>query len=142
MLGSAGILGPAAAGGCDGDGGGLEGAAVPAMRRDPSRPSDNISPESWTFLCSERWTGRSSDPYRTDVSEDPALPEPDPWFGDEPVTSTLSGTCDRLGPGYAGPRYPQAVRQLREMVAFNVIEQARAPHAALGAAHQEVEAIG
>jgi arabinosaccharide transport system substrate-binding protein len=88
------------------------------------------------------WTELGFDPYRNDVYDDPALTEPDPWFGDEQVMTTLSGTFDRLAPEYTGPRYPEAVLQLRELVAFNVIEEAGAPQAALDSAQQEVEAIG
>jgi arabinooligosaccharide transport system substrate-binding protein len=88
------------------------------------------------------WTELGFDPYRTDVYDDSALTEPDPWFGDEQVMTTLSSTFDRLAPEYTGPRYPEAVLQLRELVAFNVIEEAGAPQAALDQAQQEVEAIG
>jgi arabinooligosaccharide transport system substrate-binding protein len=88
------------------------------------------------------WTELGFDPYRTDVYDDPALTEPDPWFGNEQVMTTLSGTFDRLAPEYTGPRYPEAVLQLREIVAFNVIEEAGSPQAALDQAQQEVEAIG
>jgi arabinosaccharide transport system substrate-binding protein len=87
------------------------------------------------------WTELGFDPYREDVYDDPALTEPDPWFGDEQVMETLRGTFDRLAPEYTGPRYPEAVLELRENVAFQVIEEGASPQEALDQAQQAVEAI-
>jgi arabinosaccharide transport system substrate-binding protein len=88
------------------------------------------------------WTELGFDPYREDVYDDPALTEPDPWFGDEQVMSNLSAMFDRLAPEYTGPRYPEAVLQLRDVTAFSVIEEGATPQDALNRAQQDVEAIG
>ena len=88
------------------------------------------------------WTELGFDPYREDVYDDPALTEPDPWFGDEQVMSNLSAMFDRLAPEYTGPRYPEAVLQLRDVTAFSVIDEGATPQEALSRAQEEVEAIG
>jgi arabinosaccharide transport system substrate-binding protein len=87
------------------------------------------------------WTDLGFDPFRDEVYDDPALTEPDPWFGDEQVMTTLRSTFDRLAPEYTGPRYPEAVIQLRELVAFAVIEEGAAPQGELARAQQEIEAM-
>jgi arabinosaccharide transport system substrate-binding protein len=87
------------------------------------------------------WTELGFDPFRNDVYEDPALTEPDPWFGDEQVMTTLSGTFDRLAPEYTGPRYPEAVLQLRDLVAYEVVEEGASPQEALDRAQQEIESL-
>jgi arabinosaccharide transport system substrate-binding protein len=87
------------------------------------------------------WTDLGFDPFRDEVYDDPALTEPDPWFGDEQVMSTLRGTFDRLAPEYTGPRYPEAVIELRELVAFAVIEEGASPQAELDRAQQAVETL-
>jgi arabinosaccharide transport system substrate-binding protein len=87
------------------------------------------------------WTDLGFDPFRDEVYDDPALTEPDPWFGDEPVMTTLRSTFDRLAPEYTGPRYPEAVLQLRELVAFAVIEEGAAPQGELERAQQEIESL-
>jgi arabinosaccharide transport system substrate-binding protein len=87
------------------------------------------------------WTELGFDPFREDVYDDPALTEPDPWFGDEQVMETLRGTFDRLAPEYTGPRYPEAVLELRDNVAYQVVEEGASPQEALDQAQQAVEAI-
>lgn len=87
------------------------------------------------------WTELGFDPFRDDVYEDPALTGADPWFGDEQVMTTLSGMFDRLAPEYTGPRYPEAVLQLRDIVAYAVVEEGASPQEALDQAQQEIEAL-
>ncbi|AYY14075.1 carbohydrate ABC transporter substrate-binding protein [Actinobacteria bacterium YIM 96077] len=87
------------------------------------------------------WTELGFDPFRTDVYDDPALTEPDPWFGGEPVMTNLRDMFDRLAPEYTGPRYPEAIVQLRETVAYEVVEEGASPEEALRKATEEVEAM-
>jgi arabinosaccharide transport system substrate-binding protein len=88
------------------------------------------------------WTELGFDPFRDDVYDDAELTEPDPWFGDEPVMTTLSGTFDRLAPEYTGPYYADAVLQLRDIVAFEVVENGASPQEVLDQAQEAVEALG
>jgi hypothetical protein len=55
--------------------------------------------------------------------------------------ATLRGTFDRLAPEYTGPRYPEAVLELRDNVAYQVVEEGASPQEALDQAQQAVEAI-
>lgn len=87
------------------------------------------------------WTELGFDPFRTDVYDDPALTEPDPWFGNEQVMPNLRDMFDRLAPEYTGPRYPEAVLQLRELVAYEVIEEGADPQEALDRAAEEVRSL-
>jgi arabinosaccharide transport system substrate-binding protein len=87
------------------------------------------------------WTDLGFDPFRDEVYEDPALAEPDPWFADEPVMANLQEMFDRLAPEYTGPRYPEAVTQLAEVVAFEVIEEGADPASSLATATETVRAL-
>jgi arabinosaccharide transport system substrate-binding protein len=87
------------------------------------------------------WTELGFDPFRDDVYEDPALTEPDPWFSDEPVMADLPKMFDRLVPEYTGPRYPEAVQELNENVAFSVIEEGGSAQEALSAAAEKIRAL-
>ncbi|WP_162449791.1 ABC transporter substrate-binding protein [Phytoactinopolyspora mesophila] len=87
------------------------------------------------------WTELGFDPFRNDVYEDEALLEADPWFGGEQVMTNLEGMFDRLAPEYTGPRYPEAILQLRDVVAYDVIEQGADPGEALRKAAEEVRSI-
>jgi arabinosaccharide transport system substrate-binding protein len=84
------------------------------------------------------WTDLGFDPFRVDVYDDPALGEPDPWFGNEPVMTNISAMFDRLAPEYTGPRYPEATTQLAEIVAFEVVEEGAAPADVLARVAEEV----
>lgn len=86
------------------------------------------------------WTDLGFDPFRNDVYKDPALAEPDPWFSDEPVMANLEGMFDRLAPEYTGPRYPEAIQQLNENVAFRVVQEGVPAEEALAQAAEEVRA--
>ena len=87
------------------------------------------------------WTDLGFDPFRNDVYEDAALAEPDPWFSDEPVMANLVEMFDRLAPEYTGPRYPEAILQLNENVAFRVVEEDMPAEEALAQAAEEVRAV-
>jgi arabinosaccharide transport system substrate-binding protein len=87
------------------------------------------------------WTDLGFDPFRNDVYEDPALAEPDPWFSDEPVMANLVEMFDNLAPEYTGPRYPEAIQQLNENVAFRVVEEGVPAEEALAQAAEEVRAV-
>lgn len=87
------------------------------------------------------WTDLGFDPFRDDVYEDEALQEPMPWFNNEPVLANLQQMFDRLAPEYTGPRYPEAIQQLSNVVAFDVIEQGADVQETLSAAAQEVRAL-
>lgn len=84
------------------------------------------------------WTDLGFDPFRRDVYDDPALAEPDAWFSDEPVLTNISDMFDRLAPEYTGPRYPEAVTQISEYVAFTVVEEGTAPEDALATATEDI----
>jgi arabinooligosaccharide transport system substrate-binding protein len=87
------------------------------------------------------WTDLGFDPFRDEVYDDPALAEPDPWFGNEPVMANLQEMFDRLAPEYTGPRYPEATTQLAEVVAFQVVEENADPAQALAEATEVVRAL-
>ncbi|NEE03491.1 ABC transporter substrate-binding protein [Phytoactinopolyspora halotolerans] len=87
------------------------------------------------------WTELGFDPFRVDVYDDPALTEPDPWFGNEPVMSDLAQVFDRLAPEYTGPRYPEVILQLRDIVAYEVIEEGGDPQQLLEQAADEVSSM-
>ncbi|WP_129667642.1 ABC transporter substrate-binding protein [Phytoactinopolyspora endophytica] len=87
------------------------------------------------------WTELGFDPFRVDVYDDPALTEPDPWFGNEPVMTNLSEMFDRLAPEYTGPRYPEIILQLRDIVAYEVIEEGGDPQELLEQAADEVRSM-
>jgi arabinosaccharide transport system substrate-binding protein len=84
------------------------------------------------------WTDLGFDPFRNDVYDDPALSEPHPWFGNEPVLTNISEMFDRLAPEYTGPRYPEAVTQLAEFVAYSVVEEGADPAESLATAAEDV----
>jgi arabinosaccharide transport system substrate-binding protein len=88
------------------------------------------------------WTDLGFDPFRDEVYDDPALSQPDPWFAGEPVMATLVEMFDRLAPEYTGPRYPEAVTQLAEVVAFEVIEEGAEPGDSLARATEQVRSLG
>jgi arabinosaccharide transport system substrate-binding protein len=87
------------------------------------------------------WTDLGFDPFRDEVYSDPALAEPDPWFADEPVMANLQEMFDRLAPEYTGPRYPEAITQLGEVVAFAVIEEGADPAGQLADAAETVRSL-
>ncbi|HEX6194764.1 MAG TPA: ABC transporter substrate-binding protein [Jiangellaceae bacterium] len=87
------------------------------------------------------YTDLGFDPFRNDVYEDPALQETDPWFGDEPVMTNVQAMFDRLAPEYTGPQYPEAILQLRDIVAFDVIEDGADPAQALRDAEEQIRAL-
>ncbi|WP_129667641.1 ABC transporter substrate-binding protein [Phytoactinopolyspora endophytica] len=87
------------------------------------------------------WTDLGFDPFRNDVYDDPALTEPDPWFGDEPVMTNLQEMFDRLAPEYTGPRYPEAIIQLAENVAYEVIEENADPQQSLERGADQVRSV-
>jgi arabinosaccharide transport system substrate-binding protein len=87
------------------------------------------------------WTDLGFDPFRNDVYDDPALTEPDPFFNNEPVMTNLQETFDRLAPEYTGPRYPEAVTELAENVAYEVIEEGADPQEALERAAKAVQKL-
>jgi arabinosaccharide transport system substrate-binding protein len=88
------------------------------------------------------WTDLGFDPFRDEVYDDPALSEPDPWFANEPVMATLVEMFDRLAPEYTGPRYPEAVTQLAEVVAFEVVEEGADPADSLARAAEQIRSLG
>lgn len=87
------------------------------------------------------YTDLGFDPFRNDVYEDPALTETDPWFGDEPVMTNVQAMFDRLSPEFTGPRYPEVVLQLRDVVAYEVIEEGADPGESLRRAAEEVRSL-
>ncbi len=87
------------------------------------------------------YTELGFDPFRNDVYEDPALTEPDPWFGNEPVMTNVQAMFDRLAPEFTGPRYPEVILQLRDIVAFEVIEEGADPAESLQRATEEIRSM-
>ncbi|NED97774.1 carbohydrate ABC transporter substrate-binding protein [Phytoactinopolyspora alkaliphila] len=87
------------------------------------------------------WTELGFDPFREDVYDDPALTEPDQWFGGEQVMTNLRDMFDRLAPEYTGPRYPEIILQLRDIVAYEVIQEGGSPQEALERAAQEIRSM-
>jgi arabinosaccharide transport system substrate-binding protein len=87
------------------------------------------------------WTDLGFDPFRDEVYDDPALAEPDPWFANEPVMANLQEMFDRLAPEYTGPRYPEAVTQLSEVVAFEIVEEGADPAQSLAQATETVRSL-
>lgn len=87
------------------------------------------------------YTDLGFDPFRNDVYEDPALTETDPWFGDEPVMTNVQAMFDRLAPEFTGPRYPEVVLQLRDVVAYEVIEEGADPGESLRRATDEIRSL-
>ncbi|NEE03490.1 ABC transporter substrate-binding protein [Phytoactinopolyspora halotolerans] len=87
------------------------------------------------------WTDLGFDPFRNDVYDDPALTEPDPWFNNEPVMTNLLDMFDRLAPEYTGPRYPEAITQLAENVAYEVVEESVDPQESLERAAEAVRSV-
>jgi arabinosaccharide transport system substrate-binding protein len=55
--------------------------------------------------------------------------------------ANLQEMFDRLAPEYTGPRYPEAVTQLAEVVAFEVIEEGADPASSLATATETVRAL-
>jgi len=87
------------------------------------------------------YTDLGFDPFRNDVYQDPALTETDPWFGDEPVMTNVQAMFDRLAPEFTGPRYPEVILELRDLVAFEVIEEGADPAEALQRAADKIRAL-
>lgn len=87
------------------------------------------------------WTELGFDPFRNDVYDDPALTEPDPWFGNEPVMANLQPMFDRLAPEYTGPRYPETITAMAEVVAYEVLEEGADPRESLERAAAEIRAM-
>lgn len=87
------------------------------------------------------YTDLGFDPFRNDVYADEALTEPDPWFGNEPVMTNVQAMFDRLAPEFTGPRYPETVLQLRDVVAYQVVEEHADPAEALRQAADEVRSL-
>jgi arabinosaccharide transport system substrate-binding protein len=87
------------------------------------------------------FTDLGFDPFRNDVYEDPALTETDPWFGDEPVMTNVQAMFDRLAPEFTGPRYPEVVLQLRDVVAYEVIVEGADPGESLRRATEEIRSL-
>lgn len=73
------------------------------------------------------WTELGFDPFWLEVYDDPALQENDPWFGDEPVMTTIKGMLDRLVPEYTGPHYAEISARMGDVMAHQLfVEQADA----------------
>lgn len=87
------------------------------------------------------WTSFGFDPFRLDVYEAPELSEPDPYFSDEQVMQNIKGMLDRLAPEYTGPRYPEAVLELRDEIAFQIIEENGDPAELLSASAEQLKAL-
>ncbi|TDC53307.1 extracellular solute-binding protein [Jiangella ureilytica] len=87
------------------------------------------------------YTDLGFDPFRNDVYDDEALTAPDPWFGNEPVMTNVQAMFDRLAPEFTGPRYPEAVLQLRDVVAYQVVEEGADPAEALRQAAEEIRSL-
>lgn len=87
------------------------------------------------------WTTFGFDPFRLDVYEDAELKKPDEYFSNEPVMQNIKGMLDHLAPEYTGPRYPEAMQQLREKVAYGIFEENKAPAELLNAAAEEIKAL-
>ncbi len=87
------------------------------------------------------WTDLGFDPLRSDVYDDEALGEPDPWFSNEPVMANLKEMFDALTPEYTGPRYPEAVQTINDTIAFNVVQEGADPAEELKRAADEVRAL-
>jgi arabinosaccharide transport system substrate-binding protein len=89
------------------------------------------------------WTEMGWDPQRADVYEDPALQEPVPYFSDEPVMQILleGGMLDNLAPDLSGYWYAEAVSNLEEIVAYQVIEEGSDPEAPLQEAAENIRQL-
>jgi arabinosaccharide transport system substrate-binding protein len=70
------------------------------------------------------WTVLGFDPFWLEVFDDPALAEPDPWFGNEPVMANIKDMLDRLIPEYTGPHYAEISARMGDVMAFELfVEQ-------------------
>ncbi|MCB0210000.1 MAG: extracellular solute-binding protein [Anaerolineae bacterium] len=87
------------------------------------------------------WTNFGLDPFRLDVYDDPALNEADSYFSDEKVMQNIKGMLDNLAPEYTGPYYPEAVLELRDKIAFEIIEENGDPATLLKASAEQVQAL-
>jgi arabinosaccharide transport system substrate-binding protein len=96
-----------------------------------------LTPESQIAL----YTDLGFDPFRNDVYDDPALTATDPWFGDEPVMTNVQAMFDRLAPEFTGPRYPEVILELRDIVAYEVLEEGADPAQQLEDAAERIRAM-
>ena len=87
------------------------------------------------------WTVLGFDPFRTDVYEDPALAEPDPWFSNEPVMANIAEMFDSLVPEYTGPRYPEISTLMMEVTAADILVNGRPPAEVYAEAQEEIAAL-
>jgi arabinosaccharide transport system substrate-binding protein len=71
------------------------------------------------------WTVLGFDPFWLEVYDDPALAEPDPWFGNEPVMANIKDMLDRLIPEYTGPHYAEISTRMGDVMAFELFEEQR-----------------
>lgn len=87
------------------------------------------------------WTELGFDPFRADVYDDPILQEPLPYFGNESVMAVIQKNLGNLGPEYQGPRYPEALQMMGEVVAYQIIEEGKDPAQVLTDAADQIRAM-
>jgi len=124
--------------------GGGTGTAITEQIDEASLPSalDLLEYAKLTYDANIRiWTEFGFDPFRSDVYDDPILQEPLPYFGNESVMSVIQQNLTNLGPEYLGPRYPETLQMMGEVIAYEIIEQGTDPAQVLTDAADQIRAL-
>ena len=124
--------------------GGGTGTAITEQIDESSLPAalDLIEYAKLTYDANVRiWTEFGFDPFRIDVYDDPILQEPLPYFGNESVMGVIQQNLANLGPEYLGPRYPETLQMMGEVIAYEIIEQGTDPAQVLADAADQIRAL-
>ncbi len=84
------------------------------------------------------WTELGFDPFMLDVYDDPALADPDPWFGNEPVMANIKDMLDRLAPEYTGPHYAEISQFMGDVMAHRLFVERQSAAEVFAAAEAEI----
>lgn len=79
------------------------------------------------------WTDLGFDPPRMDVYDDPALLEPDPYFGNESVMAAVKQAAQRIVAKPVSPLSSEIMAILNRDTIFNVLDGSQTPKEALEA---------